>query len=123
VRVKESSNSCICYEVSPYLLVLGARAVLRGFWRQFRRQNLWRDTERKKAASCVCSRTVKHRTLSERFRAFYLTRSSGNTARHRMRWWSSGCLRGCNSAFRSNSKLQDEGLKMQTMLALHQLHK
>jgi len=31
-------------------------------------------------------------------------------------WWSSGCLQSCNSAFRSSSKLQDESLKMQTML-------
>jgi hypothetical protein len=41
-------------------------------------------------------------------RVFCLTHSSGNTARHRMRWWSSGCLRSCKSAFRSNSKLPDE---------------
>jgi hypothetical protein len=56
-------------------------------------QNLWQDTERKEAVSCVCCRVVKHRTPSQRLRAFYLTRSSENTARHRMLCWSSGCLR------------------------------
>jgi hypothetical protein len=124
-----SSSAAFATTFSPYLLVFGARALLvtssvpivlrvryRGFWRQYRRQNLWRDTERKGAASCVCCRAVKHRTPSRRSRAVCLTRSSGNTARHRMLWWSSGCLRSCNSAFMSNSKLQDASLKMQTML-------
>jgi hypothetical protein len=95
MRVKGSSSSAaFATTFCPYLLVLGERAVLvtssapivlcvryRGFWRPHRRQSLCRDTERKKAASCVCSRVVKQRTPSQRLRAFYLTRSSGNTAR------------------------------------------
>ena len=49
----------------------------------------------------MCSRVVKHRTQNQRLRAFCLTRSAGDTARHRMLWWNSGCLRSCNRAFRS----------------------
>ena len=64
-----------CFRFICVPIVLRVR--YRGFWRQYRRQSRWRDTERKEAASCVCSRVVKHRTPSQRLRAFYLTRSSG----------------------------------------------
>jgi hypothetical protein len=89
-RKREQQQCCICYDVLPVSAGLGCessaghssvplvlRVRYRGFWRQYRRQNLWCDTERKEAASCVCSRVVKHRTPSQRLHAFYLMRSSG----------------------------------------------
>jgi hypothetical protein len=66
---------------------------------------LGRSTERKEGVSVVqLHSSAMHRTLKERLRAFYLTRSSRNTALRRMQWWSSACMSRGNSAFRSNLK-------------------